>query len=303
MLSCDCGRCSQQHSTVLKGNTMAGAPLPDSILPEPQKIKLHIRIFLDLLEDQNLSFGAKCLYGRLVLHAGKDGKCNPSHATLAKEIGIRSGRQVRRYLAELQERKMIEWRQTGKSCSYLILEFQIPERTITSTQSGHMCPIRADNNVQGKDVLNRGSSIDVKTTPDYDCLPQPQKPVAVRPDVVGVDGNKYLEDEYPSCREAFRSFLRETDPNQPSTVKTLKIIQACGSPDEWEILLALEDLEMRGYGGTRVRTYKYLEVTLADYFRQKRDRENAATPIGYNEWKERNDEIERKAAAFDYASR
>ena len=72
---------------------------------------------LALVRYPGLSFAAKLLYGRLCFHAGKDGKCFPSEAQLASELGMTDAngaigesqiRTLRNYLAELKAAKLIE---------------------------------------------------------------------------------------------------------------------------------------------------------------------------------------------------
>ena len=59
-----------------------------------------------LMQRQEVSFGAKCLFGQLTQHAGEDGFCFPSQKTLAKELGC-SVRHIKRLLAELKQHKVI----------------------------------------------------------------------------------------------------------------------------------------------------------------------------------------------------
>jgi len=73
-----------------------------------------------LLQRHEVSFGAKCLYGRLVLYAGKNGVAFPNQVTLAAELGI-TARQVRRLIKELEGHKLIEAKKRG---------FQGPDRYV-----------------------------------------------------------------------------------------------------------------------------------------------------------------------------
>lgn len=117
-------------------------------------VPIFARLKLAVLEIQELSFGAKCLHGRLLLFAGKNGFCNPSHETLAKSIGIKSDRQVRRLLAELKSFGLISWTQTKTSCSYTVWDGEeLPAWTNTSTTPGHICPVNLDKSVLQKEVL------------------------------------------------------------------------------------------------------------------------------------------------------
>lgn len=69
-----------------------------------------------------LSQGAKLLYGRLCLYAGKDGKTYPSRELLAFEVGC-STRQVDNYVTELKEFGLIDVKRNGcgKNNNYYFL--------------------------------------------------------------------------------------------------------------------------------------------------------------------------------------
>lgn len=66
-----------------------------------------------------LSIYAKVVHGRLTLYSGKNGVCNPSHATVSEELGI-SIRQVGRALKELSACGLISWRRTRTSSYYQV---------------------------------------------------------------------------------------------------------------------------------------------------------------------------------------
>lgn len=65
-----------------------------------------------LLEREELSPGAKLLYGKLCQFAGRDGHCFPRQETLAGALGI-AERQVRNLVGELKNAKLIETEQPG----------------------------------------------------------------------------------------------------------------------------------------------------------------------------------------------
>jgi hypothetical protein len=81
------------------------------------------------------------LYGRLVYHAGKDGKCYPKQSTLAKEIGLTSRRSrahVLRLLKELRRLRLIEWTRGRYSNAYQVLN---PDVTFLRHQMSSGCDI------------------------------------------------------------------------------------------------------------------------------------------------------------------
>lgn len=69
-----------------------------------------------LLCREDISNGAKLLYGKLCQHSGKDGNCFPKLRTLAEELGC-SQRTIGRYVKELKEYGLIEPIRVGKKCS------------------------------------------------------------------------------------------------------------------------------------------------------------------------------------------
>jgi len=256
-------------------------------------------IYLEITRDPNLSHAAKLLYGRLCLFAGKNGMCNPSHETLAREVCL-SVRRVLVVLAELRAYGLVTWKRTRSSCVYTVRRSRYAENGVSDMPK--TTTLDTPKTAHKKMSLKRGSLIDVKTKhPTTTACLDLKKPVEVQSGR-NVAAVAFL-DKYRFIRPALRSMVGETDPEQPSVHKVVRIIQACGSPPEREILIALRDLKQRGYGDGHIRTYKYFETALADYLRQKQEREDAATPIGFDAWKDRNDEITRKAAAFDFASR
>lgn len=257
----------------------------------PDFAKLPLR----LLREKALSFGAKCLYARLGLYAGKDGVCNPSHETLARELGI-STRSIRALLTELREYGLVTWQRTQGASRYRLKlpeQCRCPDRNNASDQNGSKPPIGSETKLRSdgrkssdkKMSLERGSSGNVSSKeekPDYDCPPRNSKKRDSAVDL-GLLAN------YPNLRSALREHLQETDTGQPSKHKVIRIIQATGYAPEPEIIEALRHLRERGYGADHIRTYKYFEIALADHFRQKREHEEAAQPCGQDEWSDRNE--------------
>lgn len=65
-----------------------------------------------LLMRVGVSNGAKLLYARLMLYAGKNGKAFPRQVTLGADLGV-SDRQVRRLLKELEALSLVKARRRG----------------------------------------------------------------------------------------------------------------------------------------------------------------------------------------------
>lgn len=65
-----------------------------------------------LLEREEVSPGAKLLYGRLCQFAGRDGHCYPRQEVISESLGI-NPRQVRNLISELKENRLIETEQPG----------------------------------------------------------------------------------------------------------------------------------------------------------------------------------------------
>lgn len=84
-----------------------------------------------LLKRKEISPGAKLVYARLCQYAGADGFCYPGQKSIAVEVGLaseeevkehkefqcRQGRQIRRFLKELEANRLIEVERVGKKCS------------------------------------------------------------------------------------------------------------------------------------------------------------------------------------------
>jgi len=65
-----------------------------------------------ILENANLSIGAKITYAMMLRYAWSDDHCYPGQDKLAADIGT-TDRSVRRYLKELEQTRFITIRQRG----------------------------------------------------------------------------------------------------------------------------------------------------------------------------------------------
>src|SRR5262249_29992952 len=93
--------------------------------PEHQQNKAggirFVQVPYDVYTDPDLTSTEKLVIGRLILFAGKDGRCYPSHETLAAELRLKP-RQVRNLMASLKQKGWIAWRRTGKSNAYVLCD-------------------------------------------------------------------------------------------------------------------------------------------------------------------------------------
>jgi hypothetical protein len=126
---------------------------------------VYVRVPLAVLRDRTVSPAAKLTYARLLLYAGRDGRCNPAQGTLAAEVCL-GPRQIRTVLSELKARGWITWKRTGGSSSYEITG-PLPDRKKTADQIGRNLPIRAEENFLQKDLRKEQRKEDrQKRTPD-----------------------------------------------------------------------------------------------------------------------------------------
>jgi hypothetical protein len=102
------GRSAGQKAESTSPESVSRVTLKAGELFNPYKMFLFAPIPDAIMQDPELSFGAKCLFGVLARHAGKDGLCFPSEATLQLELGLGSDRQVRRLVKELKDHHLID---------------------------------------------------------------------------------------------------------------------------------------------------------------------------------------------------
>jgi hypothetical protein len=114
----------------------------DKVPFRPDFIKVDYAIFVD----PDLSHAAKLLFARLKFYAGCNGKANPKHATLAREMCM-GARQVRRVLDELKTLNRIDWKRSRIACIFTIkppedwTKMSTLDRTKMSHQTGQKRPI------------------------------------------------------------------------------------------------------------------------------------------------------------------
>lgn len=78
-----------------------------------------------LMRARDLSHGAKLCFGRLCQHAGEDGKCSPSYATLGKNLGV-SRQSAMKYVKELVDYGLIKIKHnTGDTNNFIFIWHEI----------------------------------------------------------------------------------------------------------------------------------------------------------------------------------
>lgn len=185
---------------------------------------------LSIAKSKTLSMGAKVLYPRLVLYAGKDGVCFPSQERLAEDIGV-SARQVRRYLEELHDARLIDWERTKTTCRFTIysLEFPRPDNNVLPDRTETSTPERTGTSYK-KMSLNRGSVKDVALA----CAPLTHRAVNVpQPPIRKIQ-------EYPKLRKVLAQFMANMQAlrpeHYPSHEQVAELVHACeieGLGESW----------------------------------------------------------------------
>lgn len=100
----------------------------------------------DVFTDPSLRPTEKLTVGRLLLFAGKDGRCYPSHETLSRELCLKP-RQVRNLLASLKRKGRLQWRaRAGTSNEYVV----VGDRRPIAGGIGTPLPTQAGTPLPGK---------------------------------------------------------------------------------------------------------------------------------------------------------
>ena len=98
-----------------------------------QRFDVNALVPMEVLRIEQLSHGAKLLYGLLRLYAGRNGRCFPSRDRLARDMGVKR-RTVSAYLRELHEARLIKTEQPSGG-TYRLLLFPMA-RVLRSAASG-----------------------------------------------------------------------------------------------------------------------------------------------------------------------
>ncbi|MBI1814067.1 MAG: helix-turn-helix domain-containing protein [Deltaproteobacteria bacterium] len=91
-----------------------------------------------ILENNDLSLGARMTYAMLLKYAWQKDFCFPAQQQLARDLGI-TDRSVRTFLGELRDRALIDWKQQGLNRPNIYYILKLPER-VRRNDGGHSGP-------------------------------------------------------------------------------------------------------------------------------------------------------------------
>jgi len=244
-----------------------------------------------ILPLQNISCGAKLTYGRLLRYAGPDGRCYPAVSTLAAELGV-SARQIRRYLAELEEEKLVRRvRKVGTTNSFEFLwhpRFERPRRSrpeagrgVRSVPVGRIRQSPPDRSVTQRE-WGKGTD-DVQPEEgrkgDLDYLSRFARIAKASTDDPDTHENTA---EYGRLKKALTEYMEGDAPSDRLVVDVMNAARRgdarATEGDVVEYLWYLYD--QRGLRpGTKhgPHYWSWFKTVVHDYFRQWRDREAVAS--------------------------
>jgi hypothetical protein len=246
-----------------------------------------------LLRAKGISPGAKLAYGRLTRYAGQNGNCYPAVPTLASEIAI-SVRQVQNHLAELERiglvRRIPRISESGqRSNAYVFLWHSLLAEGVKETApEGVKDPApEGVNNLSPKESQTEESQIE-ETNIDLDYPPTNRKDRDSRLDFCDAS----CTCKYPRLRDTLADYMTADDERvYPSDRLVVDVMDAAAGATEEEVIRCLRYLkEERGLRpGTKhgPRHLSWFRTVVADYFLQKRSREEVYAPVNV-EWDQRN---------------
>lgn len=81
-----------------------------------------------ILQNHELSLGARMTYAMLLKYAWQDGFCHPAQQTIAADLGLKD-RMVRYHLDELRRAELISWKRRGLNKPNVYYILRLPERS------------------------------------------------------------------------------------------------------------------------------------------------------------------------------
>ena len=236
-----------------------------------------------------ISAGAKLAYGRLARYAGQDGRCYPSVAKLAGEIGVRK-RQAQKYLAELEREKLIRRAsrfagptQTSNDIEFLwhsLFEEGVNFRSREGVNN--RSPTGVNDRSPKESQIIKESHLEESHNNDLDYPPTNRKN---RDSLVGSVFVGAGPRQYPELRETLAGYMTVAEDEErvyPSDRQVVDVMDAAKGATEPEVIHCLRYLyNERGLRpGTKhgPRHFSWFKTVVADYFLQRRDREFVANP-------------------------
>ena len=273
------------------GDRRMSAPannVPSIQIGEPfNPFALFAGIFIpeSLVRSRAISAGPKLVYGRLARYAGRDGKCWPSVATLAQEIGL-GKRQTQKYLAELEQEKLIRrinrFRDGAQTSNLFQFLWHPVFDTGVNDRSGE--PV---NDRSAEPVTNRsrkdGHSEDSQSEGDLDCPLTNRKKRDSRPAPLLPPSQCK---SYPRLREAMANYMMDGPKSEmvyPTDRCVVEVMNAAKGASEDEAIQCLEHLRYEcGFKpGTRSgpRHFSWFPTVVGDHFSRERVRRESANPM------------------------
>jgi hypothetical protein len=137
------------------------------------------------------------LYGRLIFHAGKDGRCFPRHITLTRELGLRDTKWVTRLLSRLRDLRLIEWKRNGPH----------------SNEYGILVP---DKEWIARWIANHRRVREVASKPPLEVAAKPPQDVAARPPIKEAAAKEADKRENPAPKPTPKTEASKPRPRTPS---------------------------------------------------------------------------------------
>jgi hypothetical protein len=277
---------------------------------EASQIKF-IRVPYSVFTDPSLRPTEKLAIGRLLLYAGRNGKCYPSQETIARELCLKP-RQVRNVLRSLRKKGWLCWdKRAGTSNVYVIRSTKCDD--IVARKPQELCASPETPSITGKVGIRLPGSVGNALPTKTGSLKDASKEIDIECPTTNPKGRDSPSElrQYPALREALHMYFREPGQKNlyPSDRIVVEVMHAAGGATEQEVMACLKYLyNERGLQpGTRngPRHWSWFPTVVADYFGRKREREEAANPSGYYEWKDRNliraerEELERMTEAIE----
>jgi helix-turn-helix protein len=278
-------------SATFPGSTAKGVGLRLGQPFNPYRMFVGLFIPEGLARSSRISAGAKLAWGRLARYSGVDGRCHPTMKTLGEEIGV-GERQAQKYVSELERNELIRRvkrfsgrGQTSNAFEFLWHELFEEGANDTSGEGVNNRSGEGVNDRSGEGVNDRSpkeSQSEESHNIDLDFRRANRKNRDSRP---GLGAVWSACKKYPRLREALADYMTTPDDRErvsPPERLVVDVMDAAAGATEVEVIECLDYLRNeRGLRhGTKhgPRRFAWFKSVVADYFRQKRHREEVYAP-------------------------